>query len=540
MPRRRPPNPLLLDWRANEMSRAVPAGLILLLLALPVYVLRLNGVAGMMVDDAWYLLLARSLADGTGYKLISSPADAILPLYPPGHPALLSLVFRAAPEFPQNVPLLKAVSIAAMMGVGLLTFSYLRKHRQQSPVLAGGIAVATAILPAFVFLATSTLMSECVFTLAQLAAVVLAHRSVESPDRRRSMVMALSAAAVAAAAVLVRSAAAGLVVAVALWLIKERLWKPAAVFATAVALFLLPWLAYANVHAPTRQQRMHHGGAIVFSYGEQFWMRWAGAPASGQITVAELPARIATNATDIFARSAGGIFVPAFFRGPDESGEEVVALGPASMGTAGVTMAISLTLSAIVLVGFITAARRRITVAEFLVPIAIAIILVWPFWSFRFVLPLTPFLFFYLIEGLQVVTRSLRATRIVLLCLIGLNLFDHAGYILHGRQPGLDWLDDAAEVEAALDWIDLNLPPDGGAIASSNSALIYLRTGRKSLAYDDPTISLAAWRARGVRYLVCLRPMNLPTGMDREYRVLYQSGRRWIIELQEPRIPADT
>ena len=35
------------------------------------------------------------------------------------------------------------------------------------------VALATAVHPAFVFLATSTVMSECVFTLLALAAVIV-------------------------------------------------------------------------------------------------------------------------------------------------------------------------------------------------------------------------------------------------------------------------------------------------------------------------------------------------------------------------------
>src|SRR5688572_19147561 len=100
----------------------VSVALAMILVALPVYLLRLNGAAGMMIDDAWYVLLAKSLADGSGYKLISSPSVAILPLYPPGFPALLSLMFRASSDFPQNVPLLKSVSIAAMMAWGSSPF----------------------------------------------------------------------------------------------------------------------------------------------------------------------------------------------------------------------------------------------------------------------------------------------------------------------------------------------------------------------------------------------------------------------------------
>jgi hypothetical protein len=523
------------------MRRLAPTVIaaVLVLAALVVYVLRLNGAAGMIVDDAWYVMLAKSLAEGRGYKLISSAAEPILPLYPPGFPALLSIVVRISPDFPQNVPWLKAVSIAAMLGVGLLTYVYVRAHRQLSREMAACLAFATAIVPAFVFTATSTVMSECVFTLAQLAVVVLVHRAVESPEDRQRLVFAIAAGVVTAGAVLIRSAAIGLVVAAMLWLLKERRWKTAGTFVAAMVICLLPWMTYTRMNAPTAEQRAAHGGAVVYDYFDQLSMRVAGGPGHGRVTLADLPARIGMNLKDVFAHDMGGIFAPIFVRTPSESGEEVVSLGASlagiGMGSAGVTMAISLVWSAIVLVGFVAAARRRMTVVEFLVPIAIAIILLWPFWSFRFMIPLIPFLFFYLVIGLQTLTRSARVARIVLLCIIGLSLYDHIGYILHARGQSEpvrgEWVGNARDVDIAIDWIRGNLGDDG-VVATTNPALLYLHTGRRSITYDNPTLPLATWKARGVRYVACLLPLDLPPSARGSYKVLYQSpARLWVIEL---------
>lgn len=508
-----------------------------IVLAVPaIYVLRLNPVAGLMVDDAWYILLAKALAEGHGFRLISSPTTAILPLYPPGFPALLSLLFRVSPEFPQNVWLLKSVSVAAMMGVGLLTYVYLHRHRHLRADLAGCAAVAVAITPAFVFLATSAVMSEGVFTLSQLASVVLIHRSAEAPDRRAGRKFAVLAAVLAALTMLVRSAAVALVVASVLWLLKERLWRRAALFGGVAVLCVLPWTLYARANTPAAAEREAHGGAVAYDYLGQVSMRWAGAPTFGRITLRELPTRIQTNLVDIFARDVGGILVPTFFRGPDESGEELIALGrrPASMGAARETMAISLVLSAIALVGFVRMARERLTVVEMLTPIALAMIALWPFWSFRFVLPLTPFLFLYFVRGLQ--TLVPRAVRIVLLCLIGLNLYDHVGYIVQARDPirsaGVDWISQARDVDAALDWINRAGLGNDGMLATTNPALVYLRTGRKSIACDHPTVEWCRWKQRGVRYIVALYPLDLPADNRREYEVLYRgAGWLWVIKL---------
>src|SRR5262249_7274387 len=99
---------------------------------------------------------------GTGTPSSTHPRLASCRSTPPGFPVLLSLVFRIAPCFPENVPLLKAVSILAMAGVALLTMQHCRRDQGLTSFTAWAIALATAVHPAFVFLATSTVMSECV------------------------------------------------------------------------------------------------------------------------------------------------------------------------------------------------------------------------------------------------------------------------------------------------------------------------------------------------------------------------------------------
>jgi hypothetical protein len=404
------------------------------------------------------------------------------------------------------------------------------------------VAIAVTITPAFVFLATSTVMTECVFTLLQLATILLIHRSVETGDDQRGRTVTIAAALTAAATVLVRSAGIGVALAAGLWLLKERLWKRAIWFGAIAAVCVLPWIVYARAHAPTPAEQALHGGSITYSYGQQFWMRWAGYPAAGTVSIRDLPARVATNIVDIFARSMGGVFVPALFRGPAESGEEIAALGGAtgltqgSMGGAGVTMAISLVLGAIVLVGFVQTVRKRATAAELLVPISLAITVMWPFWTFRFVVPLTPFLFFYLVAGTGAIA-SLKVARLGLICLIGLNVWDHARYVLEARDAArnaerpspVTWLVQAHETDVVLEWMSHNL--DAGVIATTNPGLVYLRTGHETVMFDRPHDDWAVWRARGVRYVVSLLAVQPPASRG-PFKLLYRSpGGFWVIEI---------
>lgn len=522
----------------TERTRVAVAALIVVLVGLPIFLLRVNAAAGLMVDDAYYVLMAKTLAEGQGYRLVSSATTAMVPLYPPAFPAILSIVFLFSPEFPANVFLLKSVSIAAMFGVGLLTYAYMRR-RDVPKELAVCAGVAVTMTPAFVFLATSTVMSECVFTLSQLAAVVLIHRSVEADARGRARVFTVGAALMAAANVLIRSAGLAVVLAIGLWLLKERLWKRAVLFGAVVTVAILPWMLYARAHAPTPADKLLHSGSIVYSYGEQIWMRWAGDPASGTVTLSDFPARVGVNVVDVFARGAGGIFLPELLRGPAESGEEMVALGGAaglsqgSMGGVTATMVISLALSAIVFIGYVRTARAGVTVAELLVPIALGIVFLWPFWAFRFIVPLTPYLYLYLIAGLRTLAPA-RVAPLALLCVIGLHVSDHIRYIADAGHPErseeVSWLMQARETDEVLDWVDRY--GGDGFIATTNPGLVYLRTGHRTVSFDRPPADWNAFRARGIRYVVCLVALEVPSSAVQDNKVRYQSASGfWIIEL---------
>lgn len=529
---------------SQRRSAAIIIPVVSLLFA-AIYGLRFNEAAGLVGDDAWYVVLARALATGQGFSLISSPLPGMLPSYPPGFPLLLSLIFRVAPRFPENAWLLKAVSILAMSGTGAVTYRYLTRSRGLSPQPALGAAVVVVLMPAFVFLATSTVMSECVFTLSQLLTVAVMERCVESKDRRLEWRLAAAGAALASFTFLTRSVAIGLIAAVMLYLLKEKSWRAMLVFAAGVFVVLAPWLAYVRAHAPTAQQVQQHGGNIVYSYGDQFWMKRAGDGNSGRATWRDLPGRVVENALDIAGRDVGGLIAPALFRGAEESGEEVFAMGYSSgmqggsMGMTTGTLLISLLLSLCAVIGFALRVRQRVTLAEIVVPVSLLITVIWPWWPFRFVLPLAPFLIFYLLAGISgihgFIQRCLRSNgsplpvlRIFLLMVIALYCFDHAQYVRLKHQPATaqpEWLRNFEETRATLLWMREHLPSEA-VIASNSPAMVYLYTGCQSVTADDPAGNWAAWQQLGVRYVAILKPYAITQLDDRkDCRVIYNTPR---------------
>jgi hypothetical protein len=531
------------DQRAPVLS-ARRTRLVVALALLPValiYVWRWNSVVGQVGDDAWYVLLAQSLATGQGYQLLNAPLPGILPNYPPVFPLLLALMLRVVPQAAAHLWLLKFVSIAAMAGIGVATYRYSAQVYKLPLHLALASAMAVTLMPSFVFLATSTVMSECVFTLGQLLTVVVIEKAARmEATRHKAWVVG---AALAAGTFLTRSMAITLIAAVVIYLLKERRVKAASLFAISTLLLIAPWMIYARLHAPTATQKKLHGGYIIHDYNEQFWMKRGGDAQSGQITLRELPERVQSNLYSITARDLGGMLLPSALRSASESGEEVFALGEnaglggSNMGQTTETAVISLSLALLALLGFVVVARQRVTVAEILVLCSLALTLIWPWWTFRFVLPLAPFLLHYVLIGCATLAQwaqrlTNRATaqdiwalpRIVLFCVLALYSYDHWGYLKHATQSpeAMPWLSEFHEARATFAWIRRHLPLDA-VVAATNPAQLFLFTERKAVTAEDPNENWEQWQRIGVRYLVVLRPHSM-TALDDDrarYPLLY-------------------
>ena len=525
----------------KRLGSAVAIGVALLAL----YVARLDEIAGLYVDDAYYIVLAQSVAHGTGYALTSSATTPILPSFPPGFALLLAPVVAVSPEFPGNVTALKFVSIAAMFGVAWLTYLYFNRERGMDRARAGTIATITAVLPGFVFLATSTVMAECAFTLALVAAAVAIERAGRDSDRTTRTV--IIAAAISAASWLIRSAGLAVVLTGIGYLAWRRGWRAAAAFVGVCAVCYGPWMLYARAHEPTPEERIAHGGAIVYSYGSLLSMRYGGDAISGSVGVSGVIARVAKNVFNVFGRDMGAVLLPAAYRGASESGQEVFQLSgesglmSGSMGLGTPIVVTSTLLSLIVLIGWWAAASRRIGVAEVLTVLTIAMVVIVPARTFRYVLPVAPFLVSYFLAGVETVATRVRGAtaafpsfRIASASLLVLLLLEHVQYIAQKvAGPAPEWIADGRDVQAVGEWMNTHLPA-GGGVASTNPALLYLMTGHKTLALVDPVHNWQRWRDSDIRYAVALHVASKP-GSGLGYQVLYESPRLglWVLELRQ-------
>jgi len=109
------------------------------------------GVSGVFHDDGIYLSTAKALAEGQGYRLINLPHAPFQTKYPPLYPALLAILWKLYPTFPDNLVLLQFITLlsgAAMVGLACL---YMVRFGYFSRGVAAG-AAAFSLTSVFFFI----------------------------------------------------------------------------------------------------------------------------------------------------------------------------------------------------------------------------------------------------------------------------------------------------------------------------------------------------------------------------------------------------
>jgi hypothetical protein len=513
------------------------AGAAMIAVVIAVYGLRLDDTAGLFKDDAYYVVLARAIASGQGYSLISSAATPVLPAFPPGFALLLAPIVAALPNFADSVVWLKVFSIVAMIATGVMTFQYFR-DREIGAGRAATIALITVLTPGFVFLATSTVMSECAFTLAMIAGAVALERAGRADNSRTSRRAIVLAGVATTASWLIRGSGIAVVAGGMAFLLWKRRWSAAAGFAVVCAICYLPWSAYSTSHQSSEAARAAHGGDIVRYYHSPLVSK----PGEPPIEPGIVSSRVSTNFVNVFFRDMGAVMIPGGYRRADESGLEVFLLAGStgmragSMGIGPAFYVVSGIVTLFVIAGAFCLARRRIGVAEFVCAATIAMLLPIASHSFRYLLPIVPFLIGYFLVGVESIAARVRADagasafRIASGCLLFFLLIEHGQYIwMKGQEPPPLWIGDGREVRAVTDFVNSRLPADAKA-ASTNPGLLYLMTGREAVVYIEPRERWTQWKAAGIRYIVALHAVPQPNP-SLGYRVIYESPRLglWVL-----------
>lgn len=406
---------------------------------------------GVVHDDAMYVILARALASGEGYRFLNLPGAPAATHFPPGYPALLALVSWVVPAFPANVVAFKAINAIFLAAAAVLIACFARS-RGIGAGWALALGVATAVSVPLLVLG-SMVLSELLFLALVMALLPLLERFGEqgsTPARA-----ALLGAAIAACA-MVRSHGIVLLPAAVLVLMQRRRWRDAGVLGIAAVVCLLPWQLWSAAHSGQLP------APLLGNYDTYtgWWLRGLRVMGAGMV-----PATLAKTVPETLQMLA-------------------VLFSPFSASTA--HMITLLMLATLAAVGA-WSVRRRMPVTLLFLAGYLTIVLVWPFNPSRFIWGIWPLLLLVVVAGAHAaiahpshIARPARALLLVSLCWVTVG---YAAYEVRGVR-GAWWSSIARantqRIAPAVRWTLEHTAPDD-VLAAEDEGAIYLYTGRRAV-----------------------------------------------------------
>jgi len=418
------------------------AAVAFVLIIVPLYALALIApAAGMYHDDGIYLVTAKSLAEGHGYKIISLPGEPPQTKYPVLFPFLLSLVWRVYPKFPANLPLLRLVPLGSTVAWMVLAAEVLRmlgaSRRERALIL-----LLTVGSPWVAFLATTTL-SESLFAALLTAGLLLLIRTTEPAGTATGFWagVAFGAALLTRAAGAV-PAAAGLVV-----LAWSKRWSATVAYGLGFGLVAIPWFVWvlgqnsSSAAIDTYYSALPYGSwNIVSSY----------APSEKLEVLVTNVIYSCLAIGQIWGWAWPGLMAP------------LIAAPLAMLVVAGLW-------------------RSRAEPAVAVIGAYIAMVLMWVWPPLRFLLPVTPLLIWYGIVG----ARRTRTAYALLAVLLATSAYKVVILTAQVSRTGVAWPvqnvpDDWNSMVKVFAWVNDNTSPN--AVLSGNlDPTYFLFTNRKAL-----------------------------------------------------------
>ena len=475
---------------------------------------------GLWQDDAIYLATAKSLAEGSGYRHIELPGQPFQTKYPILYPAALSLCWRIWPAYPQNLIFLLAPSALAAGAFVVLSAVYVRGVLGASKPLAIATGVLAALSPAIVSLARFTMSDLPYACLAVLALLVLDGRYESARTRRHRAVWLVAGGVLVAAAMLTRGFGVALAAAAVAGLLLRRRFAHAVVMALVVAACMTPWWlwqAWAAKANGVMQTSVLVGNDL--SYG--LWLPQ---------TLGQAVSVVWKNAFQT-AFGIGHVELALGRKLFTQGIQQVTWRTVAAHGTCYLA-------AAIVVLGFVSSARKRWRTLHLYAVLYVALMLSWPFQPFRFLTCGAPFLIYFLLEGARTVVafaaRRVRAEQpwklawapvAALAVLLGILFVLDDARILESSDQRYYFYRGYRQYPVASaetrQWIIENTGPED-VIASAQPAGLFLATGRRgqSLWHDND-------------------PYRRYYGADRKWWQFYTSGAPSELALVKEQMRAD-
>jgi hypothetical protein len=415
---------------------------------------------GVFQDDAVYVVLAKALATGEGFRMINMPGAPHATHFPPGYPLLLAALWKLSPSFPDNIVVFKFMNavLLAATAVGSYAFS---RSRLGLDVAGACLGAMVGTISVVVLVITGVVLSEPLYMALALPTLLVAERAADDGEVRS----AAGAGALIGVLTLVRTVGVFMLPAALLVLVLRRRWRSAAVLAVVAVAFIAPWQLWVSAY----QGEMP--APFVGKYGAYGPWLAAGYRAGG---AAFAQAVLEKNANELFG-FLGYITLPVSPVLPRLASLGVVC---GMLGVAAVTL------------------WRRVPVTLVFLAVYGAVILAWPFEPTRFALVWWPILAGLFIVGVRSTWRwhpaalGLRSLRVAVLAAVTVVA---AGYGVYNARGVRDkwWVniqsDGGTRAKPIAEWVAKATRPED-VVVSDDDLIVYLYTGRRAV----PTATFTA------------------------------------------------
>jgi hypothetical protein len=413
---------------------------------------------GVAFDDGMYVVLAKSIATGQGYRWLHVPGAPPATHFPPGYPVLLALLWTTVASFPAKILVFKIANacLLAAGAVGLAVF--LRKRCALGPVATAVVAVAASVgIPSLAL--SSMVMSEPLFFALLIPTLLLAERIV---DEGRRWAYVVAAGIVAGALTLVRSHAIAVVVALGLVLLLRRRVRDAALVGAGAFVAMLPWQLWVRAHE-------------------------SGVPAPIKGMYGSYTAWLARG----FAADGAGLAWRTLRRTlPELGGMFAAATAPGMPGT--IALLVFVFFVALSVAGLVRLWRSAPVTAAFIV-LYLAVVVLWPFSPARFVWAIWPLVVVLPVLGgitvwqWQPTTSPIRLARGLALAGVVLVAIGYTRYTANGYR-GRWWSSIARRnAEAArglVGWTRARTQPTD-VVMTNAEPLLYLDANRATVPAES-------------------------------------------------------
>ena len=415
---------------------------------------------GVFQDDAIYVVLAKALASGEGFRMINMPGAPHATHFPPGYPLLLAALWKLYPAFPDNIVAFKFVNALFLACTAFGTYRLSRTRLDLGPAGAA-IAAMVGTVSVVVLVITGVVLSEPLFMALMMPTLLVTERAAERGDLRTAAI----AGALIGVLALVRTVGVFALPAALIVLVARRHLRAAATLGIVALAFIVPWQLWVAAY----QGEMP--GPFVGKYGAYGPWLAEGYRAGG---LSFATAVLAKNASELFG-FLGYVTLPVPPVFP-----RLVSLGTVLAMTG---------LGAVVM-------RRRIPVTALFLLTYGAVILVWPFEPMRFALVWWPVLAALFVAGVRTIwfwrpqPTSARTLRVAGLVCVTVVLAGYAVYNMRGvRQKW--WLniqsDAATRAKPLAEWVARSTRP-ADVLITDHDLIVYLYPGRRAI----PTATFTA------------------------------------------------